>query len=215
MITGEEMVMASAEILEDEGPIARVQISVPASIPQATILQRWLALGIAFVFVSIIGLVVSLWLFTTLTRPLSHLRDSALKMAGGDLSQRVTDLPNDEIGEVGVAFNKMAEQVESMVAEQRAFASNASHELRSPLTTVRLRTEALQSGDLDTATTRQYIDDIDLETQRMGRLVEDLLLLSRLEANRLTAGDEQIDPARLLRSLERSILILQMWQRSG
>ena len=200
---GERTIYAAAEIKDDDTLLAIIQIGVPAAVPQTIVNQRWAGLAIAFLAVSIIGIVVTFWLLNTLTKPLSHLRDTAHEMAAGDLSQRVTELPNDEIGEVGHAFNEMAEQVEAVVNEQRAFASNASHELRTPLTTIRLRTEALQSGELDTTTTEEYITEIDSEVKRMSHLVEDLLMLSRLDAHQLEIGKEQIDPTRLLNAIIR------------
>lgn len=201
--TGVETIYVSAPISEDDGLIGIVQIGVPASVPQTAVTQRWIALGIGFLVFSLLGFGVSLWLLTTLTKPLARLENTALQMADGDLSQRVSPLSDDEIGHVGAAFNMMAEQVDNMMAEQRAFAGNASHELRTPLTTIRLRTEWLQSGELDESTSQQYIEEIDSEAQRMSRLVEDLLLLSRLDANRLEAGQEQIDVVRLWQILER------------
>ena len=200
---GDSTLYVTAEIKDDEHLLGIIQIGVPTSIPQAIVNQRWAGLAIGFFTVSIVGILVSFWLLNTLTKPLSHLRDTAHKMADGDLSQRVTVLPKDEIGEVGHAFNEMAEQVEAVVNEQRAFASNASHELRTPLTTIRLRTEALKGYDLDTATTAEYIEEIDGEVKRMSNLVDDLLLLSRLDARQLEIGKDQIDPARLLNAILR------------
>ena len=138
-----------------------------------------------------------------MTAPLSTLRETALSMAEGDLTERVEKVGRDEIGAVGAAFNEMAERVEAMVREQRAFASNASHELRTPITTIQLRTEALQDSLDDRDLTATYVAEIDGEIKRMGRLVNDLMLLSRLDAKRLLAGTEEIDAARLLRILER------------
>ncbi len=99
----------------------------------------------------------------------------------------------------------MSAQVEAMIEAQRAFASNASHELRTPLTTIRLRSEALREGELDDETASRYIAEIDDEVQRLGNLVQDLMLLSRLDAGRQETGDEQVDAVRLARQLLREI----------
>jgi len=136
---------------------------------------------------------------------LARLRNTALALAGGDLQQRVPTPGRDEIGEVAQAFNQMATQVEAMLAEQRAFASNASHELRTPLTTIRLRTEPLLTGELDSATTQRYLTEINQEVVHMAGLVDDLILLSRLDAHRLAVGEEQVDAVRLLRRLQQEL----------
>jgi signal transduction histidine kinase len=198
------LVQTSAAIIYENQRIGYVQLATSAAKPQDAIHQRWLGLGGAFAAFSLVGTIITAWLLNTLTQPLAHLRDSALQIADGALDHRITDLPRNEIGAVGSAFNAMAEQVTALIDEQRAFASNASHELRTPLTTIRLRTEALARGVEPTVQT-QYIEEIDSESQRLSRLVEDLLLLSRLDAHRLQAGTEQIDVAHLLHALKRQM----------
>ena len=198
------LIVTSAAVGADDEIEGIVQLAASTDIPNSSINQRWLGLAAGFIGFTSISLVVTLWLLNSLTSPLSQLRDTALAMAQGDLTRRVEALPQDEIGTVGQAFNTMAEQVEAMVQEQRTFASNASHELRTPLTTIRLRTEGLLNGHLDDETAEQYIREIDSEIQQMGHLVEDLMLLSRLDANRLQAGSEQIDFAQLTHNELRS-----------
>ena len=198
---GEPTVYVNTDVLHETETLGIIQLEVPATQPQTTIRQRWTALGAGFLAFSILGIVTSLWLLTTITRPLTHLRQTALNMADGNLKERVTELPENEIGAVGNAFNLMAQQVEEMVTEQRAFASNASHELRTPLTTIQLRTEAIQEGTLETAVQQQYIAEIESEVKHMGKLVEDLMMLSRIDANRLETGNEPIDAGRLLNIL--------------
>ena len=201
--SGEPTVYAANQIFYEGQSLGVVQIALPQTEPQATVRERALGLAAAFVIVGAVGLGLSLWLITTMTRPLVALRDGALQMAEGDLTQRIRLVGEDEIGAVGTAFNKMAERVEAMVTEQRAFASNASHELRTPLTTVRLRTEALQMSLDDPELTATYVDEIDSEVKRMSNLVDDLMLLSRLDAKRLVAGSETIDAVRLLQVLQK------------
>jgi signal transduction histidine kinase len=181
--------------------MAVVQLSVPLSAAQSLIWERWLALGVAIAAISVLAALAALFLSTTLTRPLQQLQQATMKIAQGDFTQRVSESRGDEIGEVTRAFNYMAGQVEAMLEEQRAFASNVSHELRTPLTTIRLRSEALREGGLDLAVARQYVVEIDDEVQRLGTLVQDLMVLSRLDSGRLEAGRERIDTLRLARQL--------------
>jgi len=100
---------------------------------------------------------------------------------------------------VAQSFNHMAAQVQAMLDEQRAFASNAAHELRTPLTTIRLRTELLTEDNIDPDKQRTYLLEIDHEVKRLTKLVDDVMLLSRVEAGRITPGDEHVDLLRLAR----------------
>lgn len=198
---GTPTLYTAAPLQGEHGTVGYLQLGVPVAAQQAAVRQVWLALAGGFVAFAGVGLLASLWLLNSLTRPLQTLRATALAMADGHLDRRVPPLPQDEVATVASAFNEMADRVEALVAEQRAFASNASHELRTPLTTVRLRSEALLGGDLDDAVAQQYIREIDSEVQRLAKLVDDLMLLSRLDARRLTVSDEQVDVARLLTSV--------------
>lgn len=202
---GTTMIYTAAPISDGRHFIGYVQLSEPASRLQNAITRRWGALGLGVAVIAVIALGASYWLSTSLIRPLGKLRDSALKLSQGDLSHRITDHSTDEVGEVSLAFNQMADRVEAMIEEQRAFASNTSHELRTPLTTMRLRTEALRyDPSLQDAERQQYINELDDELGRLSGLVEDLILLSRLDAGRTTLGTESIDLQRLAHNLEHS-----------
>jgi len=192
---------AAAPIIDDAFVLGVVQLATPLTPAQRLIQERWLALGGVVLVVTIVAALAAFLLSTTLTSPLEQLRQAALQIAQGNFSQRLPETRRDEIGEVATAFNHMAGQVEAMIEEQRAFAANASHELRTPLTNIRLRSEALRDGRLDEETARQYAVEVDEEVQRLGNLVQDLLLLSRLDSGRLEAGRERIDTLRLARQL--------------
>ena len=185
----------------DEGTTGYVYLVQPAEKSQEQVLESWQYLGFSLLGFSVVSLLCALWLLSTILRPISELHDTTLRMAEGDLSQRVMNPGQDEIGEVGRAFNQMATQVTQTFDEQRAFASNAAHELRTPLTTIRLRAEGLQSGTLDEETSHQYIAEIDSETNHMSGLIDDLFLLSQLDSERLAVGQEMIDASRLTRRI--------------
>lgn len=200
---GRTAVYAAAPVREDGRVLSVVQISTPLTQAQGVVLERWLTLAGGVVLLTIAAIIASLWLSASLTRPLSQLKDTANQMAAGNLEQRLPEKRQDEIGELAAAFNHMAEQVDAMLAEQRAFASNAAHELRTPLTAIRVRSEALREDQLDDHIRVQYIAEIDEEAARMGNLVQDLITLSRLESGRAERGQEHIDPLALAQSLVR------------
>ena len=145
--------------------------------------------GIALIMVGI-----ATWLIVRRgLRPLERMAQTATVIAGGDLSQRVEeDDRESEVGRLGVAFNGMLTQIEGEVAERRAseerlrrFAADASHELRTPLTSIRGYAELFRRGAADRpedlALTMRRIES---EATRMTSLVDDLLLLARLDRNR-------------------------------
>ena len=114
----------------------------------------------------------------SLVRPVEQLDDQAAALAAGDLSARVQVVQRPgELHRLAVTFNNMASRLQSLVQSQRAFASDAAHQLRTPLTVLRLRLESLED---------RAPDDVDVavalrETGRLHRLVDDLLALTRLE----------------------------------
>ena len=126
-------------------------------------------------------------------RPLGRIEHTAAAIAGGDLSQRVeNDDPRTEVGRLGGALNAMLGQIEEAFDERtaseqrlRRFVADASHELRTPLAAVRAYAELFDRGarerpdDLERAMT-----GIQRESRRMGLLVDDLLLLARLDQGR-------------------------------
>ncbi len=138
-------------------------------------------------------LVLGLWLVRVGLRPLGRIEVTAADIAGGDLSRRVeNDDPKTEVGRLGGALNAMLGQIEEAFDERtaseqrlRRFVADASHELRTPLAAVRAYAELFDRGarerpdDLERAMT-----GIQRESRRMGLLVDDLLLLARLDQGR-------------------------------
>ena len=136
---------------------------------------------------------VSWWVLRLGVRPLVAVAATADQIAAGDLSRRVEDVDaRTEAGRLGVAFNSMLSEIEvafrqreATEARLRQFAADASHELRTPLTSIRGYAELWESGGLrDEAQLDQAMRRMGEEGRRMGALVEDLLLLARLDQAR-------------------------------
>lgn len=117
----------------------------------------------------------------SVTKPIRQLQESARRFADGDLRARVLDgdAP-DEIKDLGDAMNQMATRLDQLINAQRAFVSDASHQLRTPLTALRLRLENLEASSVDAASTTEIEASID-EIERLSSLVNDLLHLARAE----------------------------------
>ena len=150
---------------------------------------------LALATLAVVGTLVAagLWVLRQGVRPLAAMTATAGAIAAGDLSERVehTDA-RTEAGRLGTALNTMMARIETAFAERaageqrlRRFVADASHELRTPLTSIRGYAELYRSGALGT---RSQLDDamrrVEGEAERMGLLVDDMLLLARLDQGR-------------------------------
>jgi two-component system OmpR family sensor kinase len=168
-------------------------VALPLSDVDATLRRLLLVEGL--VTAAVLGAVaaVALWLVRIGMRPLTHMERAAGEIAAGDLSRRVE--PADErteVGRLGRALNSMLERIESAFAERRAsearlrrFIADASHELRTPLTSIRGYAELFRRGaDARPKDLEKSMRRIEEESVRMGNLVDEMLLLARLDQGR-------------------------------
>ena len=133
------------------------------------------------------------WLIRRELKPLQEMTVTAGAIAGGELDRRVPARDeNSEVGRLGQALNGMLSQIQAAFVQKsaseerlRVFVSNASHELRTPLTSIRGYAELLRKGALRDEEARQRaLSRVESEATRMGVLVDDLLLLTRLDQGR-------------------------------
>lgn len=151
---------------------------------------------IAGLVAGLVALVVGLLLAYQLIRPVQALTRAAHSMAGGDLSARVAVNGNDEVAQLGGAFNHMAESLQQAEISRRAMTADIAHELRTPLAVQRAQLEALQDGiDPLTPETLQSVQD---QNSLLARLVEDLRLLALADAGELQLTPEPTDFAALV-----------------
>jgi two-component system OmpR family sensor kinase len=182
---------ASAVPLADGSGSVVVAISTE-SIDATTQRAAFAALAVGLLTLGLVGLLVGSVVRLGL-RPLEDVERTAGHIAEGDLSQRVPELPpTTEIGRLSAALNGMLGQIETAFDERtasedrlRRFVADASHELRTPLTAIRGYAELTRSGAFhDDAERARAIVRIEAEAVRMGVLVDDLLLLARLDQQR-------------------------------
>ncbi len=126
-------------------------------------------------------------------KPLEKIEETAEKIAAGDLSARLDNFePDTEVGRLSTSLNTMLSRIEESFAARaesenklRRFVADASHELRTPLTSIRGFAELHRQGAVpDGEKTRELIGRIEKESMRMGYLVEDLLMLARMDQSR-------------------------------
>ncbi len=176
--------------------VAILQLSKPtASIDNfITTLRLILLLGV----IGALGLATALTfpLVTAALRPLVDMERTSHRIAEGALSMRIdTPVTNDEIGHLALSFNRMVAQLETAFKRQKQFVADVSHELRTPLTALSGSLEMLLMGADrgDTEATRRLARGMYAEVQRMHRLVEDLLALTRLDEGKIILRKDTIN----------------------
>jgi len=173
--------------------LGSVIISVSLNSVERTLHElSWLFLLISIAVILLIGL-VSRWLITLSLKPLLEVEVIAAAIADGDLSARLPELqPSTEVGRLTKSLNIMLGRIEESFAQKNAsesklrrFVADASHELRTPLTAIRgfaeLHRQGAVTGELQV---KELVGRIEKESIRMGSLVEDLLLLARMDEAR-------------------------------
>lgn len=200
--SGAPTLFAAAPIQQGSEILGIVQMSKPMQVvtaPAQRLLSTIVAAGIVAVLVSI---ALSVWISRQLVRPVLRLEEAAMATAQGDLTQQVPVQTSDELGALARAFNYMVRELRTMLDQQRAFVANASHELRSPLTNIVLRIEAIRSlGEEEADISERYLEEIELEADRLTRLANALLDLSHLESDRSPLPLEATDLAPLLQNV--------------
>jgi two-component system OmpR family sensor kinase len=145
-----------------------------------TVLNRlWLALGAGLVA----GLLAGVLLARRLGRPLRDVATAARRLSAGDRAARAPTNAPAEVADVSVALNDLAAALTTSENRQRLFLMSVSHELRTPLTTIKGYAEALADGVVGPDGARRAGQTMLAESERLDRLVEDLLALARLEAD--------------------------------
>src|SRR5215212_10980768 len=129
------------------------------------------------------ALVGALLLGSRILQPLGRLRATSTRLATGDLSARAPESGPRELRELGGSFNEMAASIERLFDARRELVAWASHDLRTPLASLRAMVEALEDG---LATPAEYVPAIRAQTEMLSALVEDLFELARIDAGTLT-----------------------------
>ena len=133
--------------------------------------------------IALVVLVLSLILSKTLTRRIGLLLNAIQQVREGSYSHRADIRGGDEIAQIGHEFNSLTDRLQITETARRRFVSDASHELKTPLAAIRLLSDSiLQTDNIDLETTKEFVSDIEQEAERLSRITEDLLRLTRLDS---------------------------------
>jgi signal transduction histidine kinase len=185
------------------GGVALPRFQAAVVVDESAVRQAWqdllprlfLAGGVSF----LASVVVASLLARSITRPLRQITAASEEIAQGRYEQQIPSYGGEEVGRLAAAFNEMARQVSRSHRTLRDFIANASHELKTPLTSIQGFSQAMVDGTLtseeDFAEAGRIINE---EAVRMRGLVEDLLYLSQAEAGQVVLHFDSIDTQELM-----------------
>jgi signal transduction histidine kinase len=178
---GGSFLFLAVPVLRGGDVVGVVRVSQATGEIDARVRRSWLAFAAVSFLILFVGSAVAWALASSLARPLRALAESARRLGGGDLGARADEAGPTEVREVAHALNQMATDLQSTLESQQDFVANASHQLRTPLTGLRLRLEALGDEPDAHAALR--------EVDRLGRLIDDLLRLARASTHEPTGRE--------------------------
>jgi signal transduction histidine kinase len=147
------------------------------------------------------ALIVGYGLAYVFARRIRRLEAAAEGIADGHFDRPIEDRSGDELGQLARAFDRMRLRLAQLERARREFIGNASHELRTPLFSLRGFIELLTDEELDEATRREFLETMAEQVDRLQRLAEDLLDLTRLDAGQLRVDRRDVDLAELAQDL--------------
>ena len=190
----DSLLYVAVPVLNGKKILGAIRITFPASFVDAAVNKRIQGISTVAGMTLLLALIVAILLASSITRRLTNLQQTTEDFASGEHDVRAdANHGAPEIRALATSFNAMAEQLTHLLGQQRAFAGDASHQLRTPLTALQLRLErASEMVETDPHGARTRIEAAMLETDRLQRLVEGLLALSRTE-NRDSFALEDVD----------------------
>ena len=134
------------------------------------------------IWVMLAAVIAAYFITERIVHPLKSMTRAAKSFGKGDFSERINVHGHDEVSELALAFNNMAESLENLESMRNSFLANVSHDLRTPMTTISGFIDGIISGAIPEEQHNHYLGVISAEVHRLSRLVNQLLDISRLES---------------------------------
>ena len=162
-----------------------------------------------FGIAAFICLAVAMYFSGLITQPIKKLTESIQKMGQGDFSVRVEEKGSSEIKDLSRTFNNMSEKLENLEKSRNQFISNASHELKTPLATMKILLEnIIYQDDMDPDIAKEFLTDINKEIDRLNSVVNDLLTLVSLDDKSITLKIESFSLSELVSDISKKTDLL-------
>ncbi len=171
--------------------------------------------GLRLLLIDVLGIFLSFlvgrYISRKMLKPVEEIQQTAERISIEDLSQRIdTDGPDDEMKELAETFNSMISRLETSFQKQNQFVSDASHELRTPISVIQGYANLINRwGKSDTAVLEESIESILAETEHMSQLIKKLLFLAKSDQNRIPLQKEQFSLNELVKEIIKEMDITQ------
>lgn len=200
----DEGVVYSSAYIGDADSEKKVVVLLISSFKETELLvgditQKWVF------FTTFISIVIAIFILLTseiFINPIKKILEKIQDVTDGKLNQRVKITGNNEIAELGIAFNTMIEKLEQVDASRQEFVSNVSHELKTPLSSIKVLSDSiLLQEDTPIEMYKEFLQDINSEIDRMTEIVNNLLALVKLDYREAGLNIEETDLSKLLEDI--------------
>ena len=191
--TSGELVVVTQTAVVVRGSEVTLLVALAREAPIVSVRDQGAGLVLLVVGIVALAALGARLLSSQLASRLEPLAQVSRRVASGDMTARVPDLKDPELAEVAAAFNEMATELGAAREREREFILGVGHDLRTPLTTIGGYAEALEAGEIDDAELNRIGAVLGVQTRQLGRLIDDLSTLARLEQAEFGLRRERVD----------------------
>ena len=188
-----ELVVITPTNVEVRGVTVTLLVALAREAPIVRLADQGAGLVLLVVGIVALAALGARLLSSQLANRLEPLADASRRVAGGDMKARVPDIGDPDLDQVAGAFNEMATELEATREREREFILGVGHDLRTPLTTIGGYAEALEAGELGDEELARIGAVLGMQSRQLGRLIDDLSTLARLEGAEFSLRNEQVD----------------------
>ena len=189
----DELVVVSPTVVEAAGAEFTLLVALAREAPIVRLQDQGALLLLLVAGIAALAGIGARFLSTQLANRLEPLAEASRKVASGDMDARVPDVGDPDLDQVGTAFNDMAAELAAARERERDFILGVGHDLRTPLTTIGGYAEALEAGELDEEELSRIGAVLGVQSRQLGRLIDDLSTLARLEQAEFSLREETVD----------------------
>jgi two-component system OmpR family sensor kinase len=188
-----ELVVVTPTIVQIGGAEVTLLVALAREAPIVKLSDQVPGLLLAIAGIAALAGVGARLISSQLANRLNPLADASRQVAAGDMKARVPDIGDPDLDQVAAAFNEMAAELEATRDRERDFILGVGHDLRTPLTTIGGYAEALEAGELSDDDLARIGGVLGVQSRQLGRLIDDLSTLARLEQAELSLRAERVD----------------------